>query len=523
MDPLTSLVLSKTTLLDPLSKNPILKTQGIDLHPGHLYGVVGTNLSGRSAFLRYLGGGHLPVHHESQSPSPFMNVGLNTRVKLQTKLHSAYLGPSPYDSISSLTSTVDEEFRLHRQGWDSDEHIDVRDRLDEWIKVFNLSSLLSRDPLKLSGGQTASVALLSSLMLGRVLLCIDDALSQLDAPKRASAWELLKAYAQAGGIVLVADNHYDLMAKKADYLVLIKENEIEAKTIGVMQGFGRPDVVSQKTVPQRLPRSNFAWYEQTKAQEGATGFIPVHSENNLSADLHFENLVFRYPHTEGNPALQGASGYFPSGSIVGLLGCNGAGKSTLCKILNGVLPCDQGVISIAGHPVTPYDEPGQHVAYSFQNPDHQLFLSTVAGELTFGPRNVGMEEGDIRSSVEAALKSFGLEDVIDAHPLDLPLVLRKRVAMASAIAMRRPWVVLDEPTLGQDPGYCESLVEVVSQLATTGRGAIIISHDHEFLLRICDRVLVLINGKTAWEGDKENFLSSLPLDGLHEFDLLGDS
>jgi len=227
-------------------------------------------------------------------------------------------------------------------------------------------------------------------------------------------------------------------------------------------------------------------------------------------ELRFEDLVFAYPCSGSHPALNGASGRLGSNNIVGLVGKNGAGKSTLSKVLNGVLRPRTGILWLGREPIQPVVRPGHVVAYAFQNPDDQLFLATVCSEVAFGPRNLGMGREETDEAVKQALEDFDLRSFAQEHPLDLPFVLRKRVAMASAIAARRPWTVLDEPTLGQDAEFCDRLVRVLKGLQAEGRGAILISHDPEFVFEVCDRILVMGAGKCTWCGSPGAFVAECP-------------
>jgi energy-coupling factor transporter ATP-binding protein EcfA2 len=225
----------------------------------------------------------------------------------------------------------------------------------------------------------------------------------------------------------------------------------------------------------------------------------------MAVDLSFDNLRYVYPGSNGACALNGTTSEFPSGRVVALIGPNGAGKSTLCKVLNGVYRPEKGIIKIAGKQIFPSKRPGQFLAYSFQNPDDQLFQTSIMKELAFGPKNLGLSDSEIKESVDSALRIFGLQNYSNTHPMDLPFVLRKRVSMASAVAMRRPWTVLDEPTVGQDPAFCEELVKIIEQLTALGNGFIIISHDADFVWEICNWCVVLSEGKCIWSGTYDNY------------------
>jgi energy-coupling factor transport system ATP-binding protein len=234
----------------------------------------------------------------------------------------------------------------------------------------------------------------------------------------------------------------------------------------------------------------------------------MEQHNHMQHGLACENLSFAYPRNGKRWALKGVSAYFGAGRATALIGFNGAGKSTLCKVLNGILRTRSGRILLDGVEVRVADRPGSVVAYSFQNPDDQLFQPTVARELAFGPRSLRLAEAVIEAGVSLALDLFDLRSFAASHPLDLPFVLRKRVAMAAVIAMQRPFTVLDEPTVAQDPAFRRRLIASAKSLLAHGTGLIIISHDPEFVFEVCDAVVVMSGGKCCWAGSRETFLAS---------------
>lgn len=228
----------------------------------------------------------------------------------------------------------------------------------------------------------------------------------------------------------------------------------------------------------------------------------------MREDLGFENLVYDYPRSAGRHALAGATGQFQAGSAIGLVGAVGAGKSTLSKVLCGVLRAQEGTIRIGDRPVYPFNDPGRWVAYSFQNPDDQLFLSTVRKEIAFGPESLGLAAADVETGVSRALELFGLQDLAERHPLELPLVFRKRVTIAGVVAARTAWTILDEPTIGQDSAFCDQLVRISKILLAEGRGLIIISHDVEFVYEVAQYFAIMSAGRCVWAGSREQLIQN---------------
>jgi energy-coupling factor transport system ATP-binding protein len=147
----------------------------------------------------------------------------------------------------------------------------------------------------------------------------------------------------------------------------------------------------------------------------------------------------------------------------------------------------------------------------FQNPDDQLFARTVQAEVAFGPRNQRLSEAEIVARVAVALSEVGLADEGERHPYDLAIPERKLVALAAALAMHTPVLVLDEPTIGQDAQGVERLGALVDRLHAEGRTLITITHDLDFCLAHFERVVVMAGGKILADGPAADVLSQTEL------------
>lgn len=209
------------------------------------------------------------------------------------------------------------------------------------------------------------------------------------------------------------------------------------------------------------------------------------------------------------PALRGVSLTFERRTSVAVIGRNGGGKTTLMKHLNGLLRPTRGSVlldgkDIAGRSVASI---AHQVALSFQNPDDQLFSRSVRAEVAFGPRNLGLPEDRIERNVEHALGLLDLSDVAEVNPADLSFSLRKRVAVASAVAMDTDVLVLDEPTTGQDARGVELLERLVADRLAEGKTVITVTHDMDFVARNFERVIVISGGVVRADGTPEAVFS----------------
>ncbi|HEX8684480.1 MAG TPA: energy-coupling factor ABC transporter ATP-binding protein, partial [Ardenticatenaceae bacterium] len=213
-----------------------------------------------------------------------------------------------------------------------------------------------------------------------------------------------------------------------------------------------------------------------------------------------ESLRYTYPN--GVEALRGVSLRLEPGRIAALIGSNGAGKSTLSRSLNGLLRPAAGTVlagdwNTAEHPTS---ELARRVGYLFQNPDEQLFKSTVEAEVAFGPRNLGFTEEEVEEAVAFALSLTGLTELADEHPYDLHPTQRRWVALASVLAMRSPVLILDEPTTGLDLAGKEQMAALLLALKEAGYTLLLVSHDMQFVAEYTDTVYVMAEGQVIAQG-----------------------
>jgi energy-coupling factor transport system ATP-binding protein len=227
--------------------------------------------------------------------------------------------------------------------------------------------------------------------------------------------------------------------------------------------------------------------------------------------IQIKDVHFAYP--GGVKALNGVSLTVQPGEKVALVGQNGSGKTTLARHLNGLLRPQAGTVQI-GDWQTSEHSPAQiarRVAYAFQNPDEQLFHQQVWGEIAFGPQNLGYSPEQVRIQVEQALDLLGLGKVAQLNPRDLGYSGRKRVALASAIAMQTPVIIFDEPTAGLDAREQEQFSQVISWLHEEGKTILVISHDMDFLAENFERFVLIKKGQIILDAPAQDFFESTPL------------
>ena len=228
--------------------------------------------------------------------------------------------------------------------------------------------------------------------------------------------------------------------------------------------------------------------------------------------IRIENVVFRY--SDEVKALNDISLTIHQGERVAFIGHNGSGKTSLVKHLNGLLRPSEGKVWIGGHQTENMSVAAlaRMVALSFQNPDDQMSKRRVWDEVAFGPKNLKYSKSRIHNLVEMSLALFGLLPQKNYNPYDLGYSERKKVALASSIAMDTPIVVFDEPTAGMDADEISLLKGVLDKLQQETKTVIIISHDMDFVAEQITRVICLKNGEKKFDGSSRT--------AFHDKDLL---
>jgi len=209
--------------------------------------------------------------------------------------------------------------------------------------------------------------------------------------------------------------------------------------------------------------------------------------------LKLTNLAFAYP--DGHQALFGVNLEIKKGERVAVLGPNGAGKTTLVLHLNGILN-GSGEIEVAGLKLNVDDKDNlleirRRVGIVFQDPDDQLFMPTVREDVEFGPFNMGLRGDELTERVNWALEQVAMSEFVDRAPHHLSFGQRRRVALATVLAMKPEILIMDEPSSNLDPASRRELADIVRSLDVT---VLMVTHDLPFALELCPRSVILSGG-----------------------------
>lgn len=237
----------------------------------------------------------------------------------------------------------------------------------------------------------------------------------------------------------------------------------------------------------------------------------------MLAYLACENLKFLY--SVGTPfetaALDGIDFEADKGDLIGIIGHTGSGKSTLIQHLNGLLEPNSGKVFLDGNDIWSKKMRKKirlvrfAVGLCFQYPEYQIFEETVFKEIAFGPKQMKLPEEEIKSRVEEVIEFVGLEStLLHKSPFDLSGGQKRRVAIASILAMQPSVLILDEPCAGLDPSGRDMILKLITDYRDRKNATVIfVSHSMEDIARICKKVVVIENGKVAIQGDVKSVYS----------------
>lgn len=228
--------------------------------------------------------------------------------------------------------------------------------------------------------------------------------------------------------------------------------------------------------------------------------------------LEFIDVSYTYP--DGTAALRGVGLAIAAGERVALLGPNGAGKSTLMLHANGVLRATSGQVRVAGIPITDATvrHARQRVGLVFQDPDDQLFMTSVFDDVAFGPQMSGLSPHEVEHRVHEALHAVGLADLASKSSHRLSFGQKKRAALATVLSMRPDVLVLDEPTSNLDPRSRRQMVELLRSLDAT---LVIATHDMDLAWTLAGRAIVLDGGRVVADGPAHEVLQDAALMEAH--------
>lgn len=223
--------------------------------------------------------------------------------------------------------------------------------------------------------------------------------------------------------------------------------------------------------------------------------------------IEIKNLHFSY--TEEEEILKGINLVIDNKSTA-IIGQNGAGKTTFVKLIKGLLKPTKGEILLNGKNITEMTvaQLAKHIGMVFQNPNDQIFKSTVLDEVMFGPMKIGISKDEAKEKAEKALALVGMEDKGSVNPYDLGLSERKLISIAAIVAMDTEVIIFDEPTIAQDYAGKEAIKKIMRDLKSQGKIVMTIIHDMDFVADAFERAIVFAKGNVLLDGDTRYVFSN---------------
>ncbi|KUO72834.1 MAG: hypothetical protein APF81_00665 [Desulfosporosinus sp. BRH_c37] len=459
---------------------PALKKINFSATPGQMILISGNNGSGKSTLMACLSG-IIPELTPGKLEGQIF-CGDNTDPKLLEDGPS--LGVVLQDSDVYLLEEVYEElaFPLQNSGTNG---LDLDKRIQEVASSLGLSELLQRRIRSLSGGERQKVAIGAALICDAPILLLDEPVEQLDPLSAHNLFHTLRKLVENGKIILLCMHNPIAAAPWADRILCFRNGELFEETIK-----------SPEVAPSQLNQTN-RWIFPTLLNQDNSNLTGA--EKVEHSVLEVRNLTYRYDTQSG---LENITLKVNQQEILALIGPNGSGKSTLVKHFVGLLRPLAGKVFVDGVDTekVPTWELAKQVGILFQNPDDQIFNSTVLEEIAWSLFARGVPKSEALTEARKLAAEFDLQSMLDKHPHDLNRSLRQLVALTSVLITKPKILILDEPTKMMDLELLKKVMKWLENYRDQGGTILIVTHDMMLAENYSDRVAFLDSGRLAGIG-----------------------
>ncbi|WP_376795445.1 ABC transporter ATP-binding protein [Thermogemmatispora sp.] len=523
------------TVKYPGRRAPALERLQLELRAGETVLLLGPSGSGKSTLALTLNG--LIPHSVGKVQSGRVRVaGLDTRQTTVATLAQrvGLLFQDPEAQFVMFTVEDEIAFGLENLCFSPEE---MERRISESLRLVGLTELRYRRVEQLSGGEKQRVALAALLALEPEILVFDEPTANLDPQGTQEVFALLRRCKEAGRYTIVLIEHRldELMDLVERMVVLGKRGEVVAdgeprellrSQLGTLEELGVwvPQVArlahalqqqgwslepfpltlaeAEAVLKKRLPGpshqvQSVASLQETERQPDPPSGGPEHPQREPAIEVR--SLSYQ---SGGRQVLRDIRLAIPRGAFLALVGSNGAGKTTLAQHLVGILQPPRDCIRLLGRDITtiPARELTRHVGYVFQNPEHQFITEAVEDEVAYGLRVMGLPAPEVEARTRPLLERFGLLPLARANPFTLSHGEKRRLSVATMLAMGQEILILDEPTFGQDEYNATALLELLWQLHSEGRTVVVITHDMSLVATYAQYVAVMKNGRLLFYG-----------------------
>lgn len=404
---------------------------------------------------------------------------------------------------------------------------EILKRIKEALKIVGLEGFEERHPRELSGGQKQRVALAAVLTMKPKLLVLDEPTAQLDPLGTTEVFNAVKKLKDIGMSIIITSHKTEEIAMIADKILILDKGDVVA--------YGTPDEIFSNIELldsvgiEPLEYTEYFAYIRNKIESMDTR-LPIFLEeatdlarkligdgvlkpiNKTFEDvtgkeeeviIDVRDVTFVYPAEPPVVALKNINLKVYKGEFIGIIGQNGSGKSTLVKNIIGLLKPTKGKIYFHGEDTSKYSvgELSKRIGLVLQNPDYQLFTISAEKEIEFGLKNIGVPEDEIKERITEALRLVGLEDKRDKYPFALSFGDRRKLSVATVIAMKPEVILLDEPTTAQDYRGRYMIAELAKKIhENLGTTILMITHDMNLVARYAKRLIVMAEGEIIADG-----------------------
>lgn len=507
---------------------PAISDMNLTIYEGEIFGIMGETGAGKTTTVRTMNG-LIPLSVPGKLKGRATILGMDTQKHTRGEITSkvAMVFDDPESQIFGLSVWEDLVMPLELQGLPSEE---IKRRIDYALERTRLTGFEDKFPYLLSGGEKQRLVVAGALARMTPILVLDEPTSELDPIGTVEVFDTIKRLREEQRRTIVVVSHEaEALAEVCDRLALIHDGKIQL-IAPTAEFFSNVDLLMEAGV--RPPQvSELGRFLNTKFQriygyppnlEEARKRLrkvikkpiknPIHHEKKREVEplVSVRGLTHVYSTEAGDvQALSGVNMDIYPDDYVALIGQNGSGKTTLVKHFSKLLEPTEGSITVDGEDTkkkTIFDLVHK-VAYSFQNPDHQIFNTRVDDEIAFGPRNLGFSGAELEETVDEAIEAVGLVGKEEENPFFLGKGERKKVATASIIAMRPKLLVIDEPTTGMDWLTGRGAMELAKKLNSEGKAIIVITHDMRIVAEFAKRVIVMMQGNVLTEGSPEEIFA----------------
>ena len=395
------------------------------------------------------------------------------------------------------------------------------------LELVNMVDFIDHSPYELSGGQKQRVSLAGVLGSDAEVLLFDEPLANLDPASGKEIMQLINDIHEKTNktIIIVEHRIEDVLEQPFDKVIVVNKGEV--------QGFGTPDEILKSDLlknnglrePLYLEAMKLAGCDISGSEnlKDLTNIDEKNKEvlknwfNNETSNkdsiikeekiLEVKNLAFSHDGIKNT--INDVSFHLNKGEILAVLGNNGAGKSTLCRLITGILKPQKGSIFLNNQCIDSWSikQKGSAIGYVMQNPNQMISQHMIKDEIALGLKCRNYSKEEIDKKVEEVLKICGLYPYRNWPVSALSYGQKKRVTIASILAINPEVIILDEPTAGQDYKHYTEFMEFIKELSAQGISIILITHDMQLTLEYCHRAVVLSGGEKIADDKPSNILT----------------